>query len=1076
MTSEFYRRRSHSEFFALAVLALSLLACFPLHGQVTGGMLSGTVTDPSGGVLPKAKIVITNIATGVSRQAITDSAGFYTAPNLQPGSYQIAASATGFSTLVRSGITMTVGGQQVLNLVLQVGAVSQKVHVTAAPPIVQLSTSEITHQVGGTTVRELPLNGRDWTQLATLQPGVISMGSLQPGIGSGSGSARGNRGFGTQLTISGGRPEQNNYRIDGISVNDYDNSSPGDALGVALGVDSIQEFSVLASNYSAEYGRTSGGVINAITRSGTNSFHGDAYEFLRNSNLDAANFFDNFSNIQKPPFRRNQFGASVGGPIKKDKTFFFADYEGLRQALGVTNIDTVPSVSARNGIITNSNGTVSNITVDPKVAAFLPLWHVPNGPLLGLGNTGVYSFASNQIATENFFTTRLDENFSSKDSLSGVYRFDNSLATLPDVLNVALTGQHAAEQSVSIAETHIFGPTLLNSVRFGYNRSNDIGGYGISAINPAAADLSLGAIPGEDAPQTFVTGLTTLQGGVNDQNNTRFRWNSFQAYDDAFLTTGRNSLKFGVNVERDQNNVLQHSTVGGAYHFGSLVALLQNQPLVLTGTLPQTVSPRYLRQTIFGTYVQDDIRWRPSLTFNAGLRYEMSTVPIEKYNKLVDMPTPTATAPHIGSPLFSNPTLTNFEPRVGFAWDPFHNGKTSIRGGFGVFDVLPLLYEYSLTELQLYPFATTGRVSSLPQGSFPSGGFASLTASSTSSHVAYIQPNMPRDYVMQWNLNVQHQLAPNLALTVAYLGSHGVHQLFRGDDMNMVLPTLTAAGYLWPSPAGSGTVQNPNFGRIDVSTYNTNSSYNALEAEMTKQFSHGLRVQGSYTWSKCLDGGSGSVLGDPFSNSISNLFFFDTNFNYSLCDFNVAQSAVVNYTYDLPSPALAFAPARWALGGWELGGIFSARTGLPFSVLIGGDPLGTKSASPFDFPNHVSGPGCQSAVNSGSQVDYINLNCFAVPNPITLLGDAQRNSLIGPGLVDFDFSLIKNNYVKKISENFNVQFRAEFFNILNRANFNPPTDNEALFSQSGSPVGGAGLIDSTSATAREIQFALKIIW
>ncbi|MGH9359841.1 MAG: carboxypeptidase regulatory-like domain-containing protein, partial [Terriglobia bacterium] len=435
------------ELFGFAILSLSLLACFPLYSQVTGGMLSGTVTDPSGAVVPGAKIIVTNTATGVSRKATTNSAGLYTAPNLQPGSYQITASATGFATQVRPGVNMTVGGQQVLNLVMQVGVITQTVEITTAPPIVQLSTSEITHEVSATTVRELPLNGRDWTQLATLQPGVISMGSLQPGIGSGSGSARGNRGFGTQLSISGGRPEQNNYRIDGISVNDYDNSSPGDALGVALGVDSIQEFSVLSSNYSAAYGRTSGGVINAITRSGTNSFHGSAYEFLRNAALDSRNYFDK---TQIPPFRRNQFGASGGGPIKKDKTFIFADYEGLRQSLGVTNVDTVPSANARNGIIVNSGGTISNITVNPSVAAFLPLWRLPNGPLLGQGNTGIYSFVSNQIATENFFTIRLDQHFSAKDSLSGVYRFDDSLVSLPDVLNDVLTGQKAADQSVSV--------------------------------------------------------------------------------------------------------------------------------------------------------------------------------------------------------------------------------------------------------------------------------------------------------------------------------------------------------------------------------------------------------------------------------------------------------------------------------------------------------------------------------------------------------------------------------------------------------------------------------------------------
>jgi hypothetical protein len=1054
------------------MLVFTLAFGVSLSGQVTGGTLSGTITDSTGAVVPNVKIGVLNLATGVTREAVTDRAGLYVVPNLVPGNYQITSSAPGFKTEVRSGIVILVGAQQELNVLLTPGQVSETVEVVGAGTAIQLASSDLSSEVDARTVRELPLNGRDWTQLATLQPGVASLGSLQPGIGGGSGSARGNRGFGTQLTITGGRPLQNNYRIDGISVNDYGNSSPGNVLGAALGTDAIQEFSVLTGNYSSEYGRTSGGVVNAITRSGSNQLHGSVYEFLRNSALDARNYFDS---TKIPPFKRNQFGADAGGPIVKDKSFFFVNYEGLRQSLGVTNVDTVPSLDARNGILHNADGTTTNVVVDPKIKAALPLWAPPNGALLGTGNTGIYSFTAQQQVTANFVTSRFDHHFSDKDSIYGTYQWERSLATLPDSLNVVLTSQMTSNQHVTIEENHTFSPQLINTVRVGFNRVVDSGGAGISAINPAAADPTLGAIPGRDAPQTFVTGLTTLQGGANNENNTAFWWNSYQAYDDAFLTRGKQNLRFGVAVERDQDHVLQFSTVGGQYRFGSLANFLTNQPASFSATLPQTVTPRHYRQTVIGAYLQDDIRWRPNLTLNLGVRYEMSTVPTETDNKLSNLASPTATAPHLGDPLFSNPTLKNVEPRVGFAWDPLSNGKTAVRGGFGIYDVLPLLYEYALTELQLSPFALSGRATGLPQGTYPGGALAALTAASA-ARVSFIQPDPPRNYVMQWNLNIQQSLPGNVTGMVAYVASRGIHQLFRGDDMNMVLPTKTPAGYLWPSPAGSGTLLNPNFGRIDVSLWNSNSFYNGLEVQLRKQLSRGFQVQGSYTWSKSIDEGSGSNLGDPFANSVSNLFWFDSRTRRGLSDFNVAHNLVINYIWNLPSPRALPGPAKWALGGWQLGGVFQARTGLPFTPLIGGDPLGTKSASPFAFPNRVTGPGCGTAVNSGNPKAYINLSCFTAPNPLTLLGNSGRNSVIGPGLQDFDLSLFKNNYIHKISENFNVQFRAEFFNVLNRSNFNSPTDNLFLFDQSGKPVAGAGLIDSTSTTSREIQFAVKVIW
>src|SRR5215467_9997424 len=345
------------------------------RAQVAGGTISGTITDPSQKLIPQAQVSITNVATGITTTVITNADGLFTAPNLLPGDYEITVSAKGFATEVRKGITLTVGAQQVFDLMMQVGSAAKTiVEVSTEAPAVQLASSDISAVVTANTVRELPLNGRSWTDLAALQPGVDTI-QTQPGFQVG--ADRGNRGFGQQLTISGARPQQNNYRLDGVSLNDYANGAPGSVLGGNLGVDAIQEFSVLTSNYSAEYGKTSGGVVNAITRSGANQIHGSVYEFLRNSHLDAKNYFD-VGTI--PPFKRNQFGGAVGGPIIKNRTFFFADYEGIRQSKGITAFDTVPSAATRAG-----NLSTGAVPVDPAAAGYLPFWHLPNGPLLSNG-------------------------------------------------------------------------------------------------------------------------------------------------------------------------------------------------------------------------------------------------------------------------------------------------------------------------------------------------------------------------------------------------------------------------------------------------------------------------------------------------------------------------------------------------------------------------------------------------------------------------------------------------------------------------------------------------------------------
>jgi hypothetical protein len=1062
--------------YAIFVSTASILLLRQANGQVAGASLSGTVVDQSGAILPKARVSIKNVATGIETLAIVNEGGLYSSPNLLPGPYQVTASAPGFSLVERTGILLAVGDRQLLNFTLQVGQVAEKVEVAGDLSSVQLQSSSISNLVSANTVVELPLNGRDWTQLTALQPGVVAVTTQEPLGGSATRSSRGN---GAQMAISGTRPQLNNYRLDGISIVDFAGGSPGSALGIALGVDAIAEFSVLTSNSSAEYGRTSGGVINAITRSGTNAFHGDAYEFLRNSALDARNYFD-VNTSPKPTFRRNQFGGAVGGPIQKDKMFFFADYEGLRQSLAITDINIVPSADARSGIIHNTNGTTTTLAVDNQVKPFFAFYPLPNAGLLPPGNTGDFDIAVDNISREDFVTTRIDRRISEKDSVTGSWFYDTGSSDTPDSFDAVLVGNTSLRQMIALEETHVFSASLVNTVRYGFSRVHTADSFGIRALKPIASDTSFGAFPDQPAPQIFVTGLSTVSSSLGALGAVINFWNSFQLYDDAFLTKGTHSLKFGFAFERMQSNFRPSPGDNGVFKFGSLTNFLTNQPTTFTSLSALANSGRGVRQSLFAGYIQDDWRWRPSLTLNLGLRYEPVTVPTEVQGKLVNLPTFESATPHLGSPYFQNPTLRDFEPRLGFAWDPFQKGKTSVRGAFGIFDVLPLNYEFLKAEQQSAPFAITITVGGLPQGSFPTGAvdaFLSAPPNPSQEQSASIQENPGRNYMMIWNLNVQHQLTPSTTLLVGYVGNHGVHMLNRADDVNMVLPTLTPQGYLWPSPRGTGKVLNPNVGDIRGEYWTGTALYDALEVELSKRMSHGFQIETSYTWGKNIDTGSASVIGDPFVNSISSPLFFCARCRRGLSDYNVANAIKVNYLWDIPIPRNWGAIASNTMGGWELGGIVSAESGVPFTPLLGGDPLGQNSNDPFGYPNRLKSPsGCHTAVNTGNPANYINSSCFAAPNPLTLLGNEGRNSVIGPGLVDFDFSVFKNNHIRKISESFNAQFRAEFFNVLNRPNFAPPIDNDALFDQSGNPVAGAGAVDMTSTTARQIQFALKLIF
>src|SRR6202521_2307282 len=488
---------TRSEFttkFAGLAMTIAVLLGFALptrvSAQMIGATISGTIVDATGAVVPNVKIVVKNASTGSIANAATNSVGVFDAPNLPPGTYELTASATGFSTLVRNRITVTVGQGLVLNLTLQVGNTTQQIEVTSEAPTVGLANATVGGLVNAAKVEELPLNGRSWSDLAILTPGVHTVGN-QPNISS---TDRTKRGMGLELSIAGGRPQQNNYLMDGVNINNYTNAGPGSLLGGNLGTDAVGEFTVLTTNYSAEYGRTSGGVISAITKSGTNQIHGSVYEFLRNKSLDAANFIDNSRGIPKPPFRRNQFGGSAGGPIRKDKTFFFADYEGVRQGLGSTLSSTVPTqadIDAATALLPTLNPPVTT-GPDPNALLYLKTFF-PVSP------TGTFAFAGNQITTENFVIGRVDHTFSEKDLIFGTYLFDNSHQTEPDEMNNKLISNQSKRETFALEWSHVFSPQLLNSFRVGYNRDNTASPNGEKAINPAAADPQYGFDPGQGA-------------------------------------------------------------------------------------------------------------------------------------------------------------------------------------------------------------------------------------------------------------------------------------------------------------------------------------------------------------------------------------------------------------------------------------------------------------------------------------------------------------------------------------------------------------------------------------------------
>lgn len=1044
---------------------LSVVLCLKVGlAQVTTGAISGTIKDETGAVLPGVTVKVKNIETGITRTTITDDQGRYHAPNLALGEYEVQAELTGFQTGLRSGIKLTVGREAVVDFTLKVGEITEKIVVVGEAPLVNTTSSMLSELVDDKKIRDLPLNGRDYVQLATLQPGVyINKSQSRPTTSSGA-----QRGRGLQISISGGRPSQNNFRLDGVTISDHANTTPGGAAGVNLGVDAIREFSVLTNTYSAEFGRSAGGVINAVTRSGTNEFHGSAWIFHRNDNLDARDFFDRGG---PPEFKRNQFGFTAGGPIIKDKTFVFGSYEGLREILGISKTSTTLTPKAKAGNLDARNG--GPVTVDPAVRPYLRFYPDPNGEIFPGGDTGRFTIATSRDTREDFFTIRMDHKMSDSDSLFGTYTFSDSTQSEPEPFRLLLVEAPARRQYVAFEETHIFSPRLVNSFRFGFNRS--LVSNGISAaIDPAVADISLGFLPNKPMGEISVAGLSTLPGGPGAPDFDLIAFNSFQWYDNLNYTIGRHSIKFGFSAERTLSNVDSTNANNGVFTFSSIRDFLTNRPDVFDTQVPGSDTVRGLRQSVFGGYVQDDIQIRRNFTLNLGLRYEFATVPTEADNKvsvLKNIMDPQVT---VGEGFWDNPTLLNFAPRLGFAWDPFSNGKTAIRGGFGIFYDLPLLHFLTLVAVRQPPFFM--RTSVRPgAGTFPKGAFANLARGTIRLEVDTPEFDMSSAYRMQWNLNIQREIFTNTVATVAYVAGRGVHLSRLGEDMNLAIPTVLPDGRLF-FPAGQQK-RNPNFSRIRVWNFDGNSFYHSLQLGVNRRFTRGFQAQGSYTLSKSIDDSSVTFSNAEFTNTQANPYPYIRKLNRGLSDFDIRHAFAFNFTWDLPVPRLTGAGGA-LLNGWQVGGIVSASSGIPFSVGLAGDPARTLTARrglrSGQRPN--LNPGFSKNPRIGDPNRWFDPAAFSFPEPGTL-GTLGRNTIIGPGLATVDLVLVKSNRISSISEDFNIQFRAEFFNLFNRPNFDIPGATQLqIFDAGGRLIADPGRISRTLTSSRQIQFGLKFIF
>jgi carboxypeptidase family protein len=1106
---------------ALTVGCLFVFLVFAPRSQAqVSAAISGRVTDPAGAVVSGATVTANNLETQAVRTTVTDEAGRYSILSLAVGVYEVRITKQGFQEAIRGGIHLAVGQEAIVDMALRLGQLTEQVKVNADAPLVSLTYADISGLVGEQQVKDLPLNGRSYDELMTLNPGVVNFTWEKTG-----GIGISNSTTANMFSVAGNRPQQNMFLLNGVEFSGAaeNNMQPGGTSGQLLGVDAVREFNLERDTYSAEYGKHPGGQVSIITQSGTNQWHGSVFEYLRNNALDAPNFFDVGS---APPFQRNQFGGSLGGPIQKDKTFVFTNYEGFRQNLHQTSVTYVPDASARNGTFValgsgcGPAGSTARTACASEVTSLLNLWPIANGTDNPLAGTAQYISSPLQTIREDFGTARVDHIFSKNDSAMAAYTNDDSgsvTATPFDAFSTDLLTLR--EQVFSLDETHLFSSNVINTARVGFSRA---GYFFTGEPTPGSPAASVGSFVGTLPVGAVVVGGSQASNpqaqlglaGSNNGSNLHVARNLFTYMDQVSVTKGRHQLTFGAWFQRFQSNELIALSQFGQLTFTGLPTFLAGTGSFLYDPAPTPLSWR----SLYGAwYAEDVIHLRPSLTLSLGFRDEFSTGWNEAYGRAANYTYSggvISTQPNVGNSLFTvNRAKFLPEPRIGLAWSPFGH-KTVVRAGFGMYNDLQDALGYRAD--QNAPFNPTYTIAS--------GSIANLklpinpTAAPAANALLVpggVQPDMYTPTVVTYSLRIERELSPNTSLSVGYVGSHGYHELI-GVDANAPAPIVCPASpcpatfpkttYVDPNnppntlfvygalegtavPAGTffiapGTTK-PNTKIANTWTWFSEgtSSYNSLQVDLKRRFSRGLTIRGVYTWSKSLDDGD-SLNATAAANAVALLSNpYVPSADRGLATYDVRNIGVITASYELP-----FGQGRRFLGGeggimgqvaggWTVNSIVTAQSGFPFTPLLGYNP--SNSGDTRNPVRPFLNPTFKGPVILGNPKQWFDPNAFvAPPNNSGFFGNVGRDTYIGPGLATWDFSVLKETH---IFESLNLQFRAEIFNLLNRANFNTPNliTNVLLPAPNATvPVQSpaAGVITSTSTSSRQVQFGLKFLW
>src|SRR6266446_3671814 len=1078
-----------------AGLVLIALSSGLMFAQGFSAAISGVVHDTTGAVVPGVSVIVKHVESGLMRTATTNETGGYSIQALPVGPYELTTDIPGFKQQVRRGINLVVGQEAVVNLTLEVGNVEQRVNVTAEAPLVNTTLSSTSGLVSEREVKELPLNGRSFDQLLTLNTGTANVSSN-----------RNTNQPGNLFSVSGRRPEENRFLMNGVDYvsasGGVNAASPNGSNGQVLGVDAVREFNVVEHTYGAEWGKRAGGQISIVTTSGTNQVHGDVFEYLRNSVLDARNFFDRPIGLRIPPFKRNQFGGALGGPLKKDKLFLFGNYEGFRQRFGVPSVSVVPDANARLGLLppaSNPFGPAASVPgLKPGMLPFARnFWPAPNQEL---GGGLALSYANPiQKVREDFGLVRLDYNISSKDSFSANYLIQDGENDVPSPDPIFFRPLPLRSQLLSLQETHVFSPEVVNVATAGFSRGHiNLGAFPAVPISPDLAFIS-GSPPGSIVIGGSATGagqgtITTADGAGGPPG--RFVRNFFTWSDDLHYIKGKHSLSAGGWIQRVQSNRFSSSLSRSTVTYPTLQAFLTDSPTQFS-VIP-LLSELGFRTTEGAWYFQDEIKLKPNLTLRLGLRDEMTNgyneVAGRCANFVFGQNGVIQSDPLIGhSCLVENNAKALWQPRVGLAWDPTGTGTWAVRAGAGIYNTLQDNLDQAFggnppfnARLTLF----TPLLSTIPlRDGTPAPPSCSPTRSTNCAtfQPGQLDPTLHTPTIQDWSLTVEREITKDMVLQVSYVGSQSYH-LEVGLDANTIRPQICSdpqgclsGGTLPPTQRETvpqGTLYSPPGGRPNPFVNRTfardflgTSSYQSLHVSLIKRLNHGLAFKANYTHAKVLD--LNSQLDTDFNLSAPS----DVANAYNLAlskgpaAFDLAHQFNGNFSYELPFGSgkaiggSASGLLDQLISGWQWNGILTAQSGLPFTPTVGANRSGSGDTVNPDVPNR--NPAFSGLVITGDPNRWFNPQAFLLPMAGTY-GNAGRNQFLGPNLIDLDTLLFKRI---RITERLNLQFRAEAFNVLNRANFGQPSIG--VFSGTNiSP--SAGVITSTATTSRQLQFALKL--